>query len=393
MSRFFIPSARRVQSRELLTAFFHNNNISIYPNTTSSINGGTALTSCCTTVRRTTPCLSLGFHPDDEQYYGSRRLPYQSRRQWRSNHTAVANNSSHITNNEILLEHHRHETDSNAVVTTLTLSRPKANAMGKNMLQELRDCLDVLEQQQAHSTKDDDEGQQQQQQHSSSSSEKMIRPATPPPRCLVLTSYSSKVFSAGADLKERATMSQEEASEYVTLLRNTMERIHQLPIPVIASVEGVAVGGGLEIALAADLLVASRNATFGLPETSLAIIPGAGGTQRLPRLIGMARAKELIWTGRRVTAEEAYEYGLVQHVVDPGEAVHKAMELSWKIAQNGPIAIRASKQAINDGLTVTTMPEALEIERQNYQRVLPTSDRLEGLSAFKEGRTPQYKGE
>lgn len=284
----------------------------------------------------------------------------------------VTRNIHAHANNEILLEHHRHEVDSNAVVTTLTLNRPKANAMGKNMLAELRDCLSSLE----NATSKEDGSNK-----------------TPAPRCLVLTSFSPKVFSAGADLKERATMSQEEAAAYVTLLRNTMERIHQLPIPVIACVEGVAVGGGLEIALAADLRVASRTANFGLPETSLAIIPGAGGTQRLPRLIGVARAKELIWTGRRISADEAYEYGLVQHVVDPGEALDKAMELSWKIAQNGPIAIQASKQAIAEGMAVASMPEALEIERQNYQRVLPTFDRLEGLAAFKERRTPQYKGE
>jgi enoyl-CoA hydratase/carnithine racemase len=212
-------------------------------------------------------------------------------------------------------------------------------------------------------------------------------------RCVVLTSFSNKVFSAGADLKERATMSQDQAAEFVTLLRNTMERLAKLPIPVIASVEGVAVGGGLEIALAADLRVASKSATFGLPETSLAIIPGAGGTQRLPRLIGVARAKELIWTGRRISAEEAYEYGLVHAVVEPGEALSKAMELSWKIAQNGPVAIRASKTAVEEGLTATTMADALEIERQNYARVLPTSDRLEGLAAFKESRTPKYTGQ
>lgn len=259
------------------------------------------------------------------------------------------------------MEHHSHETDSNSFVTTLTLNRPKANAMGKRMLRELSECISVLEENRS--------------------------------RCVVLTSFSNKVFSAGADLKERATMSQDEAAEFVTLLRDTMERLSILPIPVIASVEGVAVGGGLEIALAADLRVASRNATFGLPETSLAIIPGAGGTQRLPRLIGAARAKELIWTGRRVSAEEAYQYGLVQVLEEEGAAFNRAMALSWKIAQNGPVAIRASKDAIEEGLSVATMAEALEIERLNYARVLPTSDRLEGLAAFKERRSPQYKGQ
>lgn len=269
------------------------------------------------------------------------------------------------------MEHHAHDSDPKAVVTTLTLNRPKANAMGRNMLQELRDCLSTLE---GGNTNNENPNQN-------------------PPRCLVLASFSNKVFSAGADLKERATMSQDEAAAYVTLLRNTMERLSRLPIPVIASVEGVAVGGGLEIALAADLRVASHTATFGLPETSLAIIPGAGGTQRLPRLIGVARAKELIWTGRRIDADEAYEYGLVQHVVGPGEALNKAMEMSWKIAQHGPIAIQASKQAIAEGLEALTMTGALEMEGQNYQKVLPTSDRLEGLAAFRESRTPRYKGE
>lgn len=249
-----------------------------------------------------------------------------------------------------------------AFITQITLNRPKANAMGTAMIQGLRECLDRLED--PHDTS----------------------------RCLVLTSFSQKVFSAGADLKERATMSQEEASEFVSLLRMTMERVATLPIPVIAAVEGVALGGGLELALAADIRIASRMATFGLPETSLAIIPGAGGTQRLPRLIGAAKAKELIWTGRRITGEEAYSYGLVQHVVSPSEATSRAVDLAFQIAANGPVAIRASKEAIQRGGKVTDMDDALEIERQCYGKVLTTKDRLEGLAAFREGRTPHYKG-
>jgi enoyl-CoA hydratase/carnithine racemase len=264
---------------------------------------------------------------------------------------------------QIVMDQHLHASDPNVIVTTLTMNRPKANAMGSLMLSQLQDCLTELEN------------------------------ATNKSRAIVLTSYSNKVFSAGADLKERAAMSQEQAADFVTGLRNTMQRVAQLPIPVIASIEGVAVGGGLEIALAADIRVASQTATLGLPETSLAILPGAGGTQRLPRLIGEARAKELIWTGRRITAEEAYEYGLVQHVVEEGQALNKAMELSWKIALHGPIAIRASKRAIDEGLTASDMISALEVERQNYAKVLPTQDRLEGLAAFKEGRTPQYRGQ
>jgi methylglutaconyl-CoA hydratase len=250
------------------------------------------------------------------------------------------------------------------LVAKVTLNRPKAaNAMGSVMLQELQDCLDTLE------TTDSKT------------------------RCVVITSSLGKVFSAGADLKERATMTQDQAADFVTLLRNTMERVACLRVPVLAAVEGVAVGGGLELALAADLRIASTTATFGLPETSLAIVPGAGGTQRLGRLIGVARAKELIWTGRRIQGEEALEYGLVQKVVPPGQALDQAMELAWKIAGNGPIAIRASKEAIERGMTASDMKEALEIERQCYARVLPTKDRLEGLAAFKEGRNPNYTGE
>jgi len=172
-----------------------------------------------------------------------------------------------------------------------------------------------------------------------------------------------------------------------------MQRVAALPQPVIAAVEGVAVGGGLELALACDLRVASETAMFGMPETTLAIIPGAGGTQRLSRLIGVSRAKELIWTGRRFSGEEAYHLGVVDKVVKSGHALDAAMSLAWQIAANGPIAIQASKEAIDQGLTVSTMEEALEIERQCYGRTLPSKDRLEGLAAFAESRTPIYTGQ
>lgn len=255
-----------------------------------------------------------------------------------------------------------HDDQQPGAITKLTLNRPKANAMGFAMIDQLQECLSTLE--------------------SRSDS-----------RCVVVTSFSEKVFSAGADLKERTTMTQEEAAEFVTLLRNTMERVASLEMPVIAAVEGVAVGGGLELALAADLRIASSSATFGLPETTLAIVPGAGGTQRLPRLIGISRAKDLIWTGRRIRGDEALKYGLVDQVVSPGEATKKAMELAQQIAANGPIAIRASKEAIDRGMTALNMTDALAIERQCYAKVIPTKDRLEGLAAFKEGRQPEYKGQ
>jgi methylglutaconyl-CoA hydratase len=272
--------------------------------------------------------------------------------------------SSSFPQPQILLEHVHPPHDENASysIAKLTLNRPKANAMGRQFMQEFGEILVTLE------------------------------TDTTDTRCLVITSCSPKVFSAGADLKERSTMSQEEAAEFVCTLRSTMERVARLPMPVIAAVEGVALGGGLELALAADLRVASGRATLGLPETSLAILPGAGGTQRLPRLIGKARAKELIWTGRKLSGEEALLYGLVEEVVPAGEATDRAMELAFQIAQNGPIGIRASKEAIDRGLECNDMYDALEIERRCYAKVLPTKDRLEGLAAFKEGRKPQYTG-
>lgn len=262
---------------------------------------------------------------------------------------------------EQLLPDGRESNDTAPTITKVTLDRPKANAMGKQMIAELNDCLDQLQQEENC-------------------------------RCVILSSSSPKVFSAGADLKERATMSQDETQAFVAMLRSTMQRVADLPMPVIASIEGVAVGGGLELALAADLRIVGQKATLGLPETSLAILPGAGGTQRLPRLIGISKAKELIWTGRRLDAYEALECGLVNEVVEQN-TMERTMELATQIASNGPIAIRASKEAIQQGAELECIHQALEIEKESYAKVIPTKDRLEGLEAFREGRTPQYTGE
>jgi len=269
--------------------------------------------------------------------------------------------------------------DEGYTITKITLNRPKANAMGRQMISELRNCLDILEGGFASDT-----------DRNGSTPE-----TTAGSRCIVLTSCSEKVFSAGADLKERSAMTEDETCAFVTLLRNTIERVALLPVPVIAAIEGVAVGGGLELALAADLRIASQRALLGFPETSLAIIPGAGGTQRLPRLIGASRAKELIWTGRKLRGETALDYGLVNEVVPEGRsATERAMDLAARIAAHGPVAIRASKAAIQRGGEMAcTNDDALEIERECYAEVVPTEDRLEGLRAFREGRPPIYKGE
>ena len=185
-------------------------------------------------------------------------------------------------------------------------------------------------------------------------------------------------------------MTQTEASDFVASLRNTMNSLENLSIPLIASVNGAALGGGLEIALTSDVIVASKDSSFGAPETSIGIIPGAGGSQRLPRLIGKARAKELIFSARRIDANTAYEYGLVQYVEDCCD--EKAIELAHEIAKNAPIALRAAKEAINNGLQVSILNDAMEIEKKNYEKVLSTEDRLQGLAAFREKRQPEYQG-
>ncbi|WP_243287620.1 enoyl-CoA hydratase-related protein [Geothrix terrae] len=214
----------------------------------------------------------------------------------------------------------------------------------------------------------------------------------PEVRVVVVHSLVPGVFCAGADLKERAGMSQAEATAFVQGLRSAFTELEDLPMPVIAALEGVAFGGGLELALAADLRVAGAEAKLGLVETSLAIIPGAGGTQRLPRLIGASRAKELIFTARRLGAEEAGRLGIVDRVVPAGGALDAALALAREILPNGPVALRMAKLAVNRGLEMDR-DSGLAFEQACYAQVIPTQDRLEGLAAFREKRRPQYRGE
>ena len=211
-------------------------------------------------------------------------------------------------------------------------------------------------------------------------------------RVVVLHSLVPGVFCAGADLKERAGMSQAEASAFVEGLRSAFTELEDLPMPVIAVLEGAAFGGGLELALAADLRVAGAEARMGLVETALAIIPGAGGTQRLPRLLGVASAKELIFTARRLDAQRAGELGLVNQVVAAGTALSAALHLAREILPNGPVALRMAKRAISRGLDLDR-DAGLALEQACYAEVMPTKDRLEGLAAFREKRQPQYRGE
>lgn len=210
-------------------------------------------------------------------------------------------------------------------------------------------------------------------------------------RVVIITGAGQKAFSAGADLKERATLTDLQVREFIYTIRNLLTDIESLNKPVISAVNGVALGGGTEIALASDLRIASMNASMGLTETRLAIIPGGGGTQRLPRLIGRGKAKELIFTGRRVDAAEALEIGLVNDTCSPEQLMEKAMKLAEAICETGPIAIEQAKYAIDAGME-TDLHTGLAIESNAYWITIPTEDRLEGLAAFREKRKPVYRG-
>ncbi|MFK4006280.1 MULTISPECIES: enoyl-CoA hydratase [Bacillus] len=210
-------------------------------------------------------------------------------------------------------------------------------------------------------------------------------------RCLLITGAGSKVFCAGADLKERRLMTETEAKGAVRLIQQTFIEIESIPVPVIAVMNGHALGGGLELALACDLRIARAGARLGLPETGLAIIPGAGGTQRLPRLIGLGKAKELIFTGASLQAEEAIQIGLIEHISVADSLMNDAISLAKQIIKNGPLALKEAKQAIQSSLD-HDLHTGLKKEYEAYLRLIDTEDRTEGLQAFQEKRTPQYRG-
>ncbi|KAI5235487.1 ClpP/crotonase [Aureobasidium subglaciale] len=256
-------------------------------------------------------------------------------------------------------------------IRIISLNRPSArNAISTQLLTELRQQIQEI------STESEDG----------------------PTRALILSSESDASFCAGADLKERLTMSGEQTKQFLTTLRDTFTRLSLLRIPTISAVGSVAFGGGLELALATTFRVFGSTASVALPETRLAIIPGAGGTFRLPALIGTARARDMILTGRRVTAAEAYFLGLCDRLVEVGEEAQgdrkkerelvltQAVALARDVCEGGPVATRAALQAVN------SWGAGEEAENAAYERVLGTQDRIEALKAFGEKRPPVFKG-
>lgn len=213
---------------------------------------------------------------------------------------------------------------------------------------------------------------------------------------VILYSTTPKMFCAGADLKERLTIKEEDVPNMVKTFRLFIQDISELPMPVICAIDGVAMGGGLELALGADIRVCSTTARMALTETKLAIIPGGGGTQRLPRVVGVSKAKELIFTGRDVYGEEAEKIGLVNYCVEQNEdgnaAFVKALEFASLLQERGPVALRMAKKAIHEGFEAGPVRAGLDIEHECYLGVIPTMDRIEALMAFREKRKPNFKG-
>lgn len=251
----------------------------------------------------------------------------------------------------------------------ISLNRPTArNAISRQLLSELRYHVEEIH----------------------------AEPEDGPTRALILASSVDNAFCAGADLKERATFTSEDTTAFLTSLRSTFRRIEELPIPTITALHAPALGGGLELALTTTLRVFASSASVGLPETRLAILPGAGGTYRLPAIIGLSRARDLILTGRLVAAPEAYFLGLCDRLIQQPESgelsetrekvLEEAIALASDICAGGPVAIRQALKAVN-GCYLRE-----EAENAAYDVVVKTQDRNEALSAFREKRKPSFKG-
>jgi enoyl-CoA hydratase len=210
-------------------------------------------------------------------------------------------------------------------------------------------------------------------------------------RCIIITGSGDKAFCAGGDLKERNGMTDEQWRAQHAIFEEAYYAVMNCTVPVVAAVNGAAFGGGCELALACDFIYASSSARFALTESTLGIIPGCGGTQNLPRAVGARRAKELILSGKAFTAQQAYEWGMVNQVCEPDALLSATQDAARAICANGPIAVRQAKTAIRRGLDVD-LRTGLAIEIEAYNRTVVTEDRLEGVRAFGEKRKAQFTG-
>jgi len=246
-------------------------------------------------------------------------------------------------------------------IATVELHRPEAmNAMNTQMGRDLLACFDAFQWDRAV-------------------------------RAVVFTGAGEKAFCVGGDLKEREGMSDETWRAQHQIFEEATFRVLRCPVPVIAAVEGFAMGGGCELAAASDFIVASESAVFAVPEVTRGIFPGVGGTQYLPRIVGGPLAREMIFTGRRVPAEEAKAIGLVNHLVPKGQARAKALEIAATIADNGPVAVRQAKKAVAWG-SEADLWTGLTLSIEAYNNTVTTEDRLEGVRAFNEKRKPRFQG-
>jgi enoyl-CoA hydratase/carnithine racemase len=210
-------------------------------------------------------------------------------------------------------------------------------------------------------------------------------------RCIVVTGAGPRIFCAGGDLKERNGMTDRQWQDQHLIFERAVRAIRDCPVPVIAAVNGAAFAGGMEIALCADFIYAAEHARFALTEVTLGIMPGAGGTQNLPRAVGARRAKEILLTGRPFSAQQAFEWGMVNRLCAADALLPEALETAATIAGNAPISTRQIKQSVNYGLNMD-LPSGMMFEIEAYNRMVPTEDRREGIRAFNEKRKPVFQG-
>ena len=246
-------------------------------------------------------------------------------------------------------------------IGTITLNRPKAmNALNSAVLDELSDVLDEI-------AADNDV------------------------KVVIITGGNEKFFAAGADITELETLvTPVDAHAFSIKAQKAIKKLEDFEKPVIAAISGYALGGGCEMSMACDIRIAAENALFGQPEITIGVIPGGGGTQRLPRLVGAAKAKELLYTGAPIDAGEAYRIGLVNKVVPVVSLMEEARKMASKIARQPGVALSITKRVVNDGMNVSNIASALEFESHGFEILFSTADQKEGMKAFIEKRKPVF---